>query len=98
MPSMVVGTAAVLVMNRNSGRKSMSVRNASAGGQVVYIDNVRPEGLTVGNAGHPLSVGESLNFLLEFDGPDIKDPWSGIASAAGAVLYFKEYNEYVGVE
>lgn len=97
MPSMTVGTAPVAVLNRNSMRMSMSVRNASVGGQVIYIDNVVPGGMTVANAGHPLSVGESLNFLLEFDGPDIKGPWSAIASAAGATLYFKEYAERQGV-
>ena len=98
MPSMTVGTAPVAVLNRNSMRMSMSVRNASVGGQVIYIDNVTPGGMTVENAGHPLSVGESLNFLLEFDGPDIKGPWSAIASAAGGTLYYKEYAERQGVE
>lgn len=96
MPSITIGAATVLIVNRNSGRKAFSVRNNSAAGQVVYIDNSRPEGLTVLNAAHPLSVGESLHFLLEFDGPDIKLPWSGIADGAGALLYYKEYNEYPG--
>lgn len=96
MPSMTVGTAPVAVLNRNSMRMSMSVRNASVGGQVIYIDNVTEGGMTVENAGHPLSVGESLNFLLAFDGPDIKGPWSAVASAAGGTLYYKEYAERQG--
>lgn len=97
MPSVTIGTASALVMNRNSGRMSMSVRNTSAAGQIIYIDNVTPGGMTVENAGHPLSVGESLNFILEFDGPDIRGPWSAIASAGGATLYYKEYAERAGV-
>lgn len=97
MPSVTIGAAPALVMNRNSRRMSMSVRNASLAGQVIYIDNVAPGGMTVENAGHPLSVGESLNFILEFDGPDIRGPWSAIASAAAGVLYYKEYAERIGV-
>jgi len=98
MSSITVGVAPVAVMNRNSMRMSMSVRNASAGGQIIYVDNVVPGGMTIENAGHPLSVGESLNFLVEFDGLDIKGPWSAIASAAGATLYYKEYAERLGVD
>lgn len=97
MPSVVIGADSALVMNRNFGRMSMSVRNASVGGQIIYIDNVTPSGMTVENAGHPLAVGESLNFVLEFDGPDIRGPWSAIASAAGGVLYYKEYAQRSGV-
>lgn len=97
MPSIPVGTAAVPVVGDNAARKSFSVRNYSAAGQVIFIDNVKPDGLTAGNAAHPLSVGESLNFILMFDGPDIKQPWSAIASAGAATLYFKEYNERLGV-
>jgi len=96
MPSMDVGVVPVAVVGSNSGRKAFSVRNASAAGQLIYIDNVRPGGLTVANAAHPLSVGESLHFLYDFDGPDIKLPWSGIASAAAGTLYFKEYGEHQG--
>lgn len=96
MSLVTIGTVPLAIVGRNSGRKSFSVRNASVGGQIIYIDNVLPGGLTVGNAGHPLSVGESLHFLADFDGPDIKLPWSGIASGAGAVLYFKEYAEGLG--
>lgn len=97
MPSVVIGAASALVMNRNAGRMSMTVRNASPGGQIIYIDNVMPGGMTVENAGHPLAVGELLNFILAFDGPDIRGPWSAIASAAGGVLYYKEYAERNGV-
>lgn len=97
MPSVTITTDPSLLVDRNSRRMSFSVRNASVGGQIIYIDNVGPGGMTVENAGHPLSVGESLNFILEFDGPDIRGPWSAIASAAGAVLYFKEYAERNGV-
>lgn len=94
MPSMVVGTDPIEVLNRNSGRMSLSVRNASLAGQLVYIDNVIPGGMTIANAGHPLAVGESLNFLLLLDGADIRGPWSAVSDAAGAVLYYKEYSEH----
>lgn len=93
MPSMPVGVASVPVVDRNSLRKSFSVRNASAAGQIIYIDNVVPGGMTVDNAGHVLAVGESLNFLILLDGPDIRGPWSAIASAGAATLYYKEYAE-----
>jgi hypothetical protein len=62
MPSIPVGTAPVPVVGDNAARQAFSVRNASTAGQVIYIDNVKPDGLTTGNAAHPLSVGESLNF------------------------------------
>lgn len=97
MSSITVGTAPVPVVGDNAARQAFSVRNASTAGQVIYVDNVKPDGLTVGNAAHPLSVGESLNFILMFDGPDIKQPWSAIASAGAATLYYKEYNERLGV-
>jgi hypothetical protein len=97
MPSIPVGTAPVPVVGDNAARQAFSVRNASTAGQVIYIDNVKPDGLTTGNAAHPLSVGESLNFILMFDGPDIRQPWSAIASAGAATLYYKEYNERQGV-
>lgn len=96
MPSIQVGAAPVLVVDRNAARKSFSVRNASTAGQIIYIDNVVPGGMTIGNAGHPLSVGESLNFLVFLDGPDIRGPWSAIASAGAATLYYKEYSERRG--
>lgn len=96
MPSIPVGTAAISVVGDNAARQSFSVRNYSPAGQVIFVDNVKPDGLTAGNAAHPLSVGESLNFILVFDGPDIKQPWSAIADVAGAVLYYKEYNERPG--
>jgi len=96
MPSIPVGVTAVSIVGDNAARQSFSLRNYSAAGQVIFIDNVKPDGLTAGNAAHPLSVGESLNFILEFDGPDIKQPWSAIADVANALLYYKEYSERPG--
>lgn len=92
MTSETVGTTSVSVVNYNSGRQTVTFTNRSTAGQIIYLDNVRPEGLTTANAGYILSPGSSISFLLEFDGPDIQGPWSAIADAAGGLLYWKETN------
>lgn len=88
-----IGTDAVRIVNRNSRRKSVTFTNLSAGGQLIYIDNVNPSGLTAGNAGYRLAPGGSISFITYFDGDDILQPFSGISSGAGAILAFKDLSE-----
>lgn len=97
MPALTVGTASVDVLPRNPARKTCAFKNVSTTGQLIYLDNTLSGGLTVANAGYPLAAGEGLIFMKEFDGKDILQPWSAIASAAGGVLYYKEMAEQEGV-
>jgi len=92
MGSDAVGVAPVNTVNYNAGRKTITFTNRSTAGQIIYLDNVRPEGLTTLNAGYILSPGAAISFLLDQDGPDIQGPWSAIADAAGGLLYSKETN------
>lgn len=91
-----IGTDPLRVVNRNAARKSVTFTNLSAGGQLIYLDNVSPAGLTTGNAGYRLAPGGSISFILFFDGSDILQPFSAIASGAGAVLAFKDLSERGG--
>jgi len=72
---------------------TISFRNNSASGQVVYFGKGLSEGIAIANAEYVLSVGESLNFILLFDGEDIKDDWWAIADAASALVYVGETSE-----
>jgi len=94
MPATTVGTTSVEILNRNAQRKSLTLFNVSVGGQIIYIDNVKPEGMTVENAGYVLVPNSSLNVMLFFDGEDIKLPWSAISDGAGAILYHKELGDH----
>ena len=51
MSSAAVGVTPVSIVDYNAGRKTITLTNRSTGGQIVYLDNVRPEGLTITNAG-----------------------------------------------
>ncbi|RLI83825.1 MAG: hypothetical protein DRP01_08795 [Archaeoglobales archaeon] len=93
MPSATIGTTATKVLERNAERKSLYFRNQSTSGQKIYIDNTTPGGLTTTNAGYVLSTGDTLTFALFFDGEDIESPWSAIADASGATLFYKELSE-----
>ena len=94
MPQTVVGAAPLQILEQNAERKSLSFFNVSVGGQVIYIDNVRNEGMTVANAGYVLVPNGSLNLMTTFDGNDIKLQWAAIADGAGAILYHKELGEH----
>jgi hypothetical protein len=96
MPSIAVGTSAVGLTGLGPGRRSITIRNASTGGQTVYIDNVPPGGLTTTNAGYQLSPGEFMSWIAFFDGKEIKQPWSAIADGAGGLVYYKELNDTQG--
>lgn len=93
MGLVTVGTTPAQAAPRNAARKTISMTNRSTGGQVIYLAKGQPSGLAIANAEYVLAVGESLHFLLLFDGPDIQDEWGAIASAAGATLYIGETSE-----
>ncbi|MCW4049027.1 MAG: hypothetical protein NWE89_04745 [Candidatus Bathyarchaeota archaeon] len=96
MPQTVVGAAPLQILDRNSKRKSLTFFNVSVGGQVIYIDNVRNDGMTVANAGYVLVPNGSVSFMEFFDGSEIKLPWSAISDGAGAILYHKELADREG--
>jgi hypothetical protein len=75
---------------RCSNRLGISFTNRSSAGQIIYLVKGGSSGLTTNNAEYVLSVGESLHFLLEFDGSDIMDSWGAMASADSASLYVGE--------
>lgn len=94
MSKITIGAASVEVLGANVKRINASFNNQSEGGQSIYFDNVPKAGLTADNAGYVLAAGQSINFVLFFDGEDIKLPWSFVASGADAILYYKEMTQY----
>ncbi len=93
MPSQVVGIAAVEIVDRNSGRKTITFNNRSAAGQVVTLDMSDALGLTILNGGYVLAPGAAIAFMTFLDGNDIKNKWSAVSDVAGALLYWKETAE-----
>lgn len=98
MGQVSVGTSAVSVANRNAARRTISFTNRSTSGQIIHLTRGQSGGLTVSNSDYVLSVGESLHFVLAFDGPDIKDEWSAVSDGASGVLHVGETSERPGVE
>lgn len=94
MSSIAIGTTPIEVLGGNAHRINASFANRSLGGQIIYFDNTTNEGLSSTNAGYVLAPGQSLNFVLLFDGEDIKLPWSFVSSAADGLLYYKEMSEH----
>lgn len=94
MPQVIIGAAgAGAIVGPNAKRKTITIRNNSAAAQIVGFDNTDPVGLTLVNCGYIIAAGEWLAFSTFLDGKDIKTPWSAIASAAGAIVVFKEMSE-----
>lgn len=83
------------VRPRNAGRKTVTLRNVSTGGQIIYFSLQNAQGLATTNADYALTVNEEKTFIEFFDGKDVKNPIAAIASAVGAILLYGETNEYV---
>lgn len=96
MVSVTVGLTPVLILNRNSGRMSVTIRNVSTGGQNIRFWLQDEKGLTLGNADYALLPNEEKTFMNFFDGRDMKNPISAIADAAGGTLLVGETSEYSG--
>ncbi len=94
MGQVAVGTTAVNVLPRNVGRVSVTIRNISTGGQIIYFVLQDLRGLSIASADYALLPNEEKTFLEYFDGQDMKNPIAAIASAAGGVLLVGETNEY----
>jgi hypothetical protein len=84
------------VVSRNSARRTLSFTNRSGAGQVIYLTKGTYSGLATTNAEYVLSVGESLHFLLDWDGSDIQDEWGAMASADAATMYVGETSNRQG--
>lgn len=97
MVQIPVGVAAVQAAPMNARRLGITFYNKSAAGQVIDLTHNGPAGLTVANSEYSLAVGAGVVFLLAFDGPDIRNEWGAIASAAGGVLVVGETAERPGV-
>jgi hypothetical protein len=85
-----VNIAPADVVPDNAARQTISFTNRSAAGQVIYLTKGTSNGLSTSNAEYVLSVGESLHFILAFDGSDICDTWGAMATADGAIMYVGE--------
>lgn len=96
MGQVAVGLAAVQVVNRNAGRKSVTLRNVSVGGQNIRFWLQDEKGLTLGNSDYALMPNEEKTFMFYFDGQDMKNPIAAIADAAGGILLVGETSEYQG--
>jgi hypothetical protein len=90
MPSLAVGLTPVHFLGSNTGRQTMTVRNASTGTQKIYFWAHGPDGLTTGNADYVLNLSEEKSFVLFFDGRDVQQDWSAVADVAGGQIYFAE--------
>ena len=91
-----IGTTALPVYGRNSGRLSLTMRNESTGGQKLYFWLSDEKGLTATVADYVLGVGEEKNLTFDTDGDDIRNPIAAVASAAGATLYKAETSIHRG--
>lgn len=96
MVSVTVDTTPISVLNRNSGRKSVTLRNVSTGGQSIRFWLQDEKGLTLTNADYALLPNEEKTFLEYFDGRDMKNPIAAISDAAGGTLLIGETAEYSG--
>ena len=94
MGQVAVGLVAVPVLNRNAGRKSVTLRNVSAGGQNIRFWLQDEKGLILINADYALMPNEEKTFMHYFDGNDMKNPIAAIADAAGGILLIGETSEY----
>ncbi len=95
MAQIIIGVAPVDVRPRNAGRKTITMRNISAGGQIIYFWLQSAQGLVIGNADYALTPNEEKTFIEFFDGKDVKNAIAAIASAAAGTLLYGETNEYV---
>lgn len=96
MGIVAVGVAPVQVVNRNSGRKSVTLRNVSTGGQNIRFWLNDEKGLTLTNADYALLPNEEKTFLEYFDGRDMKNPIAAISDVAGGSILIGETSEYSG--
>lgn len=87
MPEVTVNTTPIALLPANYQRGMVYIRNNSLGGQIVYVAKVSPSGMAISNAEYTLVPGEAISLNLQNDGPDIRLPWSAIASIAGADVY-----------
>lgn len=94
MGQVAVGTTPVDMLPRNAGRKSVTIRNISTGGQVIYFSLQDSRGLAAASADYALTPNEEKTFLEFFDGQDMKNPIAAIASAAGGNILVGETNDY----
>jgi len=95
MPSVVVGVGPIQVVDRNSGRKTITFTNRSPGGQVITLDMSDALGLTILNGGYVIAPGAAIAFMTLLDGIDIQNKWSAVSDVAAGLLYWKETMEGV---
>ncbi len=93
MAQVSVGTAPVVGANPSSTRVGVTFFNNSTGGQSIHLSKNGASGLTITNSEYVLPQGTGLSFMFEFDGPDIRNEWGAVATAAGAVLVVGETSE-----
>lgn len=87
MPQQTIDTTPSLVLPQNPGRRSLTIKNKSVGGQIIYFWLSDEKGMTVGDADYTLDVNEEKNFTNNQDGEDMRNPVAAVASAAGGVIY-----------
>jgi len=90
MPSLTIAATPTDVLGRNPGRLSLTLKNKSTGGQILYGCLSDSKGLQIATADYVLEVNEEKNFNFEQDGEDMRNPVSFIGSAAGGTLYVAE--------
>lgn len=89
----VAATAPSNVGRPSSTRMGITFFNNSTGGQAIHLTKQGVNGLTITNSEYVLPQGTGLSFLFSFDGPDIRNEWGAISTAAGGVLVVGETSE-----
>lgn len=84
MPLDTIGVAGLEVEPMSAGRQTISFGNEGA--TMLYLSNLRLEGLSAANAKWRLAPGDTLDFSLLVDGKEIRQPWAAISDAAGGLL------------
>lgn len=90
---MTVTITPVQAAPRNARRKSITLYNASTGGEIISMGKNGPAGLAAANREYVLNPGSGLSFILYFDGADIQNEWGAYASADTAILVVGETAE-----
>lgn len=91
MPLDTIGVAGLELYNYNPKRQTISFGNEGA--TMIHISNMRLAGLTAANAKYRLAPGDTMDFSLNNDGKEIRQPWSVISDAAGGLLRHTDMTE-----
>jgi hypothetical protein len=91
LPQQTITTSSAQVLTQNPYRRSIVFFNNSV--NTIYVDSLRPEGLTTANAS-VLVPANSSRFVNWFDDgeKEVTQEWSAISNTGSNVLVFKDFS------